>query len=358
MRARLLAAALCCALVACGGRHAPWRPSEGSRYDQLGEDEAIRFDGACRALERGELERASELLSELAQRHPAHVAIGLWLQEASLRALRAEGRGEEEALRELRERWTRAAEERPTPSAYVLAARVAEEPEQALALCARALELDPLCAWAHYARANVLMGQRRWGEAREAIAAALRADPGHLRARRLEAAMLARAGSPSAGREAYETWLEFALEEPTLDRRMVAGAQVDLALLELLDEEPRAARARLEELGRLDEAPEEARRLLALAACDQALGEIEAALESTRKAQDVAPESTLAKVQEAMLLEYWEQRPEEAARAWREVVELSRDEGELSALLERMRAQVHVERAPPAPQDAARPGPP
>lgn len=354
--ARLAAALAAVLALACGGSHASWKPSETSRYDQLSEDEAIRFDGACRALERGELERAHELLVELAQRHPVHVAIGLWLQEAQLERLIGEGRTREEALGALRERWLEQALARPSPRSWVLAARLAPTAQEALVEAGRALELDPLCAWAHYARANVLMGERRWSEAREAIAAALRAEPGHLRARRLEAAMIARAGAPRAGREAYEGWLEHAREEPTLDRRMIAGAEIDLALLELLDEEPRAARERLEELGPLSDDPaEEARRLLALAACHQALDDIDAALDAARKAQDVAPRGTLGLVQEALLLERWRERPAEAAEVWREVVELSREEGELSALLERMRAQVHLERARASEPEAQEP---
>ena len=82
---------------------------------------------------------------------------------------------------------------------HVLAARVEDDAIAAERMLDLALELDPLCSWAHYGRAHALLRQDwkadRWSEAQSSLDEALARDPGHLRARRLQAWMHAQEGA-------------------------------------------------------------------------------------------------------------------------------------------------------------------
>ena len=328
---------------ACRSSLPAWSPTQESSYDALQEQDRIRFGGACRALQRGRIDEAQAVLSELARRFPDNIAIGIWLQEAELAAARRDGLDEADALRILATAYRDQAEAGPTPARLVLAARLESDPDQAARLCALAVEVDPNCAWAHYGLAFQSMRAKDWREARAAIARALEVDPGHLRTRRLEAIMFARGGSLDESIEAHEMWLEYARADPTIALSSVREAELDLALLLVLAGDPKRAERLLAafEPGDVDES----RRYAVLAACQQASNEWRAALAAAQQAETLGPEDSLPIVQQALLYEYWLDDPVEAEAAWRRVLEAAADEESLSALLQRMRARVRVERA-------------
>jgi Tfp pilus assembly protein PilF len=318
-----------------------WTPTSQGRYDALPGEDRARFAGACSALERGEVAAAHEVLSELSRRHPDCIALGAWLQEAEIALAPPAERAA--ATARLAARYRESAADAPSPAALLLAARLESDPARARELCERAIGLDPACAWAHYAEAFLAMRAKSWHAARESIARALDADPGHVRTRRLQAEMLARGGNLDEAIAAYEAWIDHAEEDPTVERHLVREAELDLALLEVLAGEPDRARKRIEELGAAGF--ESGRRLAALAACEQALGEWREALSAARQAEGLGSGDPLPIVQQALLLEYWLEDPAGAVEAWERVLEAAGDEASLAALLQRTRARVRIERA-------------
>jgi len=348
------------ALFACGGGRQHWSPSVSGP----GNEDGIRFRGACSAFERGEVEEARTVLAALAQRHPDDVAVGVWLQEAqialaglSLETSSSETSSQEAAspgassaedvagpdpLEPLRARYRAAAEADPTPARLVLAARLEPDLSTAADLLDRALDREPGCAWAHYGKAFLAMRSKSWHAAREAIARALEADPGHLRTRRLQAVMLARGGAIDQAVAALEAWIEYAGTDPTIERSLLAKTQLDLALLLVVSGEPERGRRVLE--GVHSSGLEAGRRYATLAACEQALSQWRSALEAAERAEELAPGDPLSIVQQALLHEYWLDDPEAASAAWERVLEASGDEASLAALLQRTRARVRVER--------------
>jgi tetratricopeptide (TPR) repeat protein len=225
----------------------------------------------------------------------------------------------------------------------VLAARLEPDAHAAAALCERALAADPACAWAWYGRAFQAMRIKDWREARDSVARALELDPGHLRTRRLEALLLARGGSLDEAIEALEQWLDHARADATMALRSVREAELDLALCYVLADEARRAKRLLEGLEPGD--VDEARRFEVLAACEQALGEWQRALDAARRAEGFAPDDPLALVQQALLFQYWFEEPAAAEAAWERVREVAGEGEDLLSLLQRARAQVRVERA-------------
>ena len=86
------------------------------------------------------------------------------------------------------------------------------------------------------------------------------------------------------------------------------------------------------------------RRLCIIAATEQSLGHSELALAAAREAEAVAPQLVLPKVQQALLHEQWLKDPDAAKAAWGRVLSEARTSGDLSDLIQSMRARVVLER--------------
>lgn len=302
-------------------------------------------------MQAGRMEAARDALGELRARLPDQIVVGVWLQEAEL-ALAPEAEppsspaasdaGENEAYAALRERYRRVALAEPSVANFVLAARLEPDATAAMLLLDRAEELDADCAWIHYGRAYLAARAGDWAQVRVWVARAHEADPGHLPTRWLEAWMLAQGGNVGEAIAALENWLSRARGDLRLDERLVRGAELDLAILSVLSGDADRAQKLLQEL---DEAGGESGRQLSVAAStEQALGDFDAALESAKRAEAVAPGEILPVVQQAMLYDNWLDDPVAAEAAWTRVLAISRASPDLSTLLERMRARVRLER--------------
>lgn len=335
----LLLAAACTTPTA-----APRAGGRGAAADALEPAALALLERALTALDAGSIEDALELLGVLALEHPDHVPAGIWLQEARLAQARAapaegfEGNPHEPLRRAYRER----AEAEPGVLAWILAARVEDDPVAALRLLDRALELDPSSVWAHYGRAHVLARRGDLEESGRAVDAALAREPAHLPARRLSAWLAARAGRSEDAVRELESWLAYSGADLLLAPQRRDQARLDLALLLLHAGRTESARRVLD--GLEDPAADPARRLCAQAVALEARGRFVDALAAARAASEVAPRSVLPMVQEALILERRLGDARQARVAWRRVLELSDDSEDLGILLQRWRAQVHLER--------------
>lgn len=361
---RVSAAVLVCAsalCAACRSSGAEPIPDSTSPYDVLPDAPRAEFDAARREMEAGRLMPAQARLTRLAVEHPDNIEIGVWLQEAEIAAVLgdastrtasvvpsappradAESPAGDPRLDELRRRYARQAEEHPTAARWVLAARLEPDEIAAKVLLDRAQVIDPRCAWVHYARAWLAARASRWPEVTSEIALAKQMDPGHMPTRWLDAWMLARGGSVEAAIPALEVWLDKARGDLAVDARLVHEAELDLALLAVLDGDPKRAREILSGLN--DRDVDARRKWTAIAATDQALGEIRASLEAAQRAEQQAPGEILPVVQQALLYESWLGDPDAAEAAWTRALALARGSSDLGALLERVRARVHAER--------------
>jgi hypothetical protein len=322
-------------------------PRTHTRYDGL-DDLATRELGVAREkIDAGRLEEARVALSALCRSHPDSIVLGMWLQEAEIAALSAGApttldAGAASALDELRERYAERAAEEPSVARLVLAARLEPDEAHAEALLAAAEALDPRCAWIPYARA--FLGARRsaWDDVRRQLEKAEKLDPGHMPTRWLACWMLARGGRVREAIVSLETWVDRAREDVRVDRRLVLEAELDLAVLQLLDGDAGRARSLLDDLesrGVLG-----ARERMVEAATREALGDPQSALDAAKAAEELAPGEILPVVQQALLEELWLNDPAAAETAWTRVLALAKSSGELSGMLERVRARARLER--------------
>lgn len=307
-------------------------------------------------MEAREWERAHALLSLLAKENPENILIGSWLQEVELELMAggtpadpelAELAREEEPAEALRRRYAQRSMDSPSVARFVLAARLETDVFASKHLLERALDLDPDCAWAHYAMAHALLRDKseedRWRQARESLDLALANDAGHLGARRLEAWMLVQEGAIREARFAVEAWLEATENDARVASSERIEVELDLALIEVLDGDASDARKRLAQLE--GSSVGRARRLSILAASDQAMGDLLGALDAARRAEGATDEGVLPLVQQALLYEYYLGDLESAEAKWEEVIERARGTDDLSTLLQGLRAQVMLERA-------------
>ncbi|MBK8178426.1 MAG: hypothetical protein IPK67_05920 [Planctomycetes bacterium] len=289
------------------------------------------------ALNGGDAAGARSILERACERAPGDLGLAVMLQEAELAA------GEEPQA--LRARYGELARQRNDARSWVLAARLEPDGAPAREALDRALSLDPGCAWALYGRAFHEAREGEWTEAQKLLAQALSLDAALLPARRLEAALFARDGKYEQAQEAFEAWLEAAQDDPRVDPALRVATVLDLALVDLESGSPRAARDRL---ASLTDGPADAaslgRRLCVLAAVEQALGHSELALEAAQAAERASPDSPLAKVQQALLHEQWLGDPVAAKEAWQRVLGEARTSGDLTDLIQSMRARVVLER--------------
>lgn len=346
-------------LGACGSTGPRPIPDTRSRYDVFANEDRAQFDAARRDMQAGRHDSARDVLAALQARLPDHLVVGVWLQEAEIAladpAFEAGPAANSEsgapapatiesaaAYEALRQRYRRAAEAEPTVAHLVLAARLESDIPAAMLLLDRAEELDADCAWIHYGRAFLAARDSDWPQVRVWIARASEADPGHLPTRWLEAWMLAQGGNVDEAIAALEVWLARARGDLRLDPRLVRGAELDLAILCVLDGDPQRARKILSELG--DDGLDPARKLAVVACTEQALGDFEQALAAAHRAEALAPGAILPVVQQALLYDTWLEDPAAAEAAWTRVLAISRASPDLSTLLERMRARVRLER--------------
>lgn len=301
-------------------------------YDRVPGEWRAGLTRARTAFERGELATAHDLLEPLARERPNLVPVRVFLQEVELARLTREGtlgaleaRDAEQARALLFERTRTAADAAPAAEEYVLAARLALDPPEALALLAEADTVDPRCVWVAYARAWWYCRARDFKAAREALRRALKADGGHLPSVRLSATLLAGAGDYAESAAALEVWLERTAEDPLYSSSERADALLDLAAVRVLLDDSDEALELLEALdprALRDPLRAEAVRAAALAAADEPA----AALEAVRRAAGLRPDALLPVVQEA-LLHQREQRVAEERAAWLRLLELT-DGGE------------------------------
>lgn len=328
--------------AACATPYPSWKASRDGVYDELSAPAWASFEAARRDVELGRLRLAREGLARLRRDHPRNLPVGIWLQETEF-ALALEG-GEESAsvLEAVRKRYREVADAEESVPNLVLAARVETDQFAALALLERALRLDAESVWAHYGKAHVLARQEEWKGARRSLERALDLDSGHLWSRRLEAWMLARTGRIDDATNALEVWLDRAAEDSRIDAEWLRAAALDLALLYTLGGSPQKTRDLLAEYGASLAAP--GRQASLEAAALEALGEPRAALAAAVRAHEAAPDDGLPLVQQALLYERWLDDPERAQVLWQKVLDLAERKKDLSAMVQRARATVHLER--------------
>lgn len=332
-----------------------WSADWTGAYGRFGDAEREAFSEARAALDEGYRLEALEWFRAVAAQDPDNLEVGAWLQDVEIDLLRdgvdlfPDVASLATTVPEdvLRIEYARRAAEEPTVSAFVLAARVETDVLAAETLIGRALELDPTCAWAHYARSHVLLDDRtrrdRWSRARDSVERALELDAGHLRARRLEAWMAAQQGSRDVAEALLRRWIDAAEGDPRVSREDAVNARLDLALLLLMRGEESRALKVLDDLE--GEPVARARRWMLTAVARQEAGDALDALDAALRAQGAAGDTTLPLVQEALLYELFLERPDLAERRWEEVARTSEDSSSLADLIQGLRARVRLERA-------------
>ena len=322
--------------------------SRPGAYDRTPEHWQPLLVEARDAVEEQDLDRAYEILTELAAEDPRIIPVRIFLQETELalgRAGRMRVESPEQAIPWLSSIYLDAAEANPSAEAYVLAARLQGDARMALQLVDQAERLDPRCVWVPYARAWWSFVDYRFTPAEDAVRAAFKLDPGHLPTMRLQAIVLTAAGETSSAIDVLEVWRKRAEHNPLISPEKRGAALLDLASLEVLAGRPREALRHLEkadprvltDLGRVEGVR---------AAAHEARDEFDLAFEAVRRASLEDPEDPLPIVQAAMI--YARMGDEEAELAtWRELLEhLEASDGPaFQALLFRLQAITRLQRA-------------
>lgn len=344
------------ALAGCGAAPARWRPTWTAPGAQFGEDGRAAFVEARSRLDAGDVAGARDALVALAQADPENLEVGAWLQDVEALLLR-EGvdlfapeftlAADGPADNVLRKVYRARAGDGLTVPAFVLAARAETDVIAGRNLLERALELDPTSAWAHYGMAHLGLLDRarsdRWSGSRASLERALRFDPGHLRARRLEAWMAAQEGDSEAARGLIGRWIEAAQGDPRVSRLAQVEARLDLARLLLLDGKAGRAERLLMDLE--GEPRARAERLMLLTVARQERGDVDGAVEAVVAAQGAARDTVLPLVQEALLRELFLGDPEGAEERWSTVAALTGETSNIADLIQGLRARVRLERA-------------
>jgi tetratricopeptide (TPR) repeat protein len=278
-------------------------------YDQVPLTWHEDLAAARLAFERGDSHTALSLVAPLCIEQPRVLPVRLFLQDIELSLLVSEGRvgslvasSSAEARAVLARYYDGQADARAAAEGYVLAARLAADGEEAMALLAEADTIDPRCVWVHYGRAWWFVFLRRYKEARESLRTALRLDNGHLPSLRLTATIVAGAGESEDAAKVLEVWLERTAKNPLFAGVDRADALLDLAALEVMLDEPKKALKLLEELDpRAVRDPARAEEVRA--AAHEARGELSRALEAVNRASALRPGALLPLVQQAILLQ-------------------------------------------------------
>ncbi len=380
-----LLGALIWPLSGCGsaGLVADWELSgESVRRVPIGLEPTLR--AARAALENGAADSVSLLLDPLLRAQPECVIAAILMQEAQIASLPHSQASHLEAPvldPKARIQFAEMARKRSLvttlPLDLLLAARV--EPDS---LAAKLL-LDNLLiegrtkdkslrAWAHYGLAFYAVQSGDLTGAKSQLRAALKEDPGHLQARRLESRLEAGGTERSDAETLLAHWMELAAEAPEVDSASWYDAAVDLAILRVRRSDGEAALDALDALdytrglesedgegGQPWGGPSKRTKIRAglvkVAALtsegrvDDALAICDATFDDAEAAGLVLP---TAKMQRAMLQELWLGDPSKAAQAWGEALEMisegvqaGKAEGqELDGLMLAIQAQVRLER--------------
>ncbi len=347
----MLGAALALLGSACMSGYDARIPPSQSPYDAVAPAQLAVLAEARAQLLRGEWSRARTALEAACRTDPRSIPLGIWLQEAQLaeQGLSSEAGGpisdplRSARLDELTREWRLVAEAQPSAASYVLAARLERDPATARVLLDRAESLDAACPWVPYARAFLAARERDWGQVSKQLEAALQLEPGHLQSRWLQAWTLARGGDPKEARARLRSWLDRTADDPRIEARLRGDAELDLALLELLGDDPSAATRSLAQLegGSLSD---EARIFCARASAAQARGDLAAALRLSEEASRRDPQALLPLIQQAILQQRYARDLERAYALWSQVDERSGTSRDFSAVLEQLRARVEQER--------------
>ncbi|MCE9592770.1 MAG: tetratricopeptide repeat protein [Planctomycetes bacterium] len=337
---RVRALALCASLLfaACSAPFArPGGTPVVTTYDELDVPTQLAFRAARHSFDAGDVAAARTATAELVLRAPNHIALGILAQEAELAT------GGADARAKLEQRTRAELEAAPTAARCVLAARAASDVALAEAHLERALEFDPRCAWAHYGLAHLAARAGNWSAADGELGRALELDPFLPPARRLQAMLLARDGRRSEAISAFEAWLGDVADDPRVGARERVEAELDLATLYVLDQEPDAARDLLTKL--VLEGDLAVRALCVLAAAEQGDERPVDALNAVRAAEAIDPNAALPWVQDAILRQSWLGDRAGAEEAWRRLLASAETGGDLGRVLLAMRARLALERA-------------
>ena len=358
---RGLAAAALLSLAACGSPGARWSAGWDARYASFDAEARSELAVARGLEEQGRRTDALAVLVEMRDRDPGNIEVSVLVQDLE-EALLMDGVdlfAPDHSLAQvapdvaLRLEYAARAAAEPTVVTEVLRARAETDLRAAATQLERAIDLDPTCAWAHYGLSHVLLGDRsrvdRWSGARKTLARALELDPGHVRARRLEAWMAAQEGSRADAEALLVRWIEEVEGDPRVSAAERVAARLDLALLLLLRGEDRRALRLLQDLEGTRH--DRARRLMLLTVARMEGGDALGALDAALRAQGAGTEGeALPLVQEALVLELFLERPEEAEERWQEVARLGEGAANLADLIQGLRARVRLERAAGAAQ--------
>lgn len=338
--------------AACGSSGVRVIPDTRSVHDQLAPPVLQRLAEARALLAADRSLEALALVQPSADVDPASIVYPHFRQDVELAAARAFAGplpGLDAALpdespeaRVRRKYLARLEQPAPTQVDLVLAARLVEDSATAEQYLERAAAAGPACAWIEYARAFLDVRRAAWTDAQGHVAAALKIDPGHMRARWLECWMLARASKTDEAVTSYETWIERARGDVRVDPALVLEARLDLALLRVLSGDLGKARALLAEVEAAGGT--NARHRMIEASAHEADGDEQSALDAAQLAEKLAPGELLPVVQQALLHELWLGDPVAAEAAWMRVLALCKNSPELISILERVRARVHLER--------------
>ncbi len=350
----MLAVGALLACASCGAAPVRWTAGWASAYARFDDDSRDRFITARALHDAGDRLAAREALLELWTDDPENLEVAAWLQDLEGRLLEdgvdifapdlsLERHAADDVLRRA---YAAHADRSPTVAAYVLAARAETDSLAAETQLGKALELDPTCAWAHYGRAHVLLQDRaradRWSLARAALERALALDAGHLRARRLEAWMLAEEGLSDDAEALLRRWIDRAEDDPRVTRLAFVDARLDLARLLLMRGEHGRAERLLTDLE--GEPISRARRLMLLTVARQEGGDALGALDAALRAQGAERGTVLPLVQEALLQELFLADIEVANARWREIASRADETSSVADLLQGLRARVRIER--------------
>jgi len=295
------------------------------------------LESARERLDAGDWSGAGDRYANLAAMYPEDPWLAVLHQEARYAALDVDSADLEANLRSS---YRKVAEDDTTLLNLLLAARAEDDAYAALNLADRALALDPDFAWGHYARAHALTQLGRTTEARKEVERAVVLDSSLLPAWRLLAWLRSQAGERDAAIATWRAWLGAAAEDPRVSSDVRLEAVCDLGVLLV-----RAKRYE-EAVILLDEATLDSsgRSSSVLAAAAVEIGDVEEALAAVRVARGRDFEELLFVVQEALLLERRSPHSAEAHAAWEDVVERTQGATDLSALLQRTRAEAHLQR--------------
>jgi tetratricopeptide (TPR) repeat protein len=320
-----------------GGQELVRRPLDSALAEIL--------DQAQQSLSEGDVAGASDRYSSLVAAHPDDPWLAVLYQETRYRF--AQGLREDEAellVENLRGSYREKAEASPTAMNLLLAARSETDSYAALYLAERAIALDPGFAWGRYARAYALSRLGKMEAAKSEVEQAIKLDAGLLPAWRLLAWLRSRAGERDAAIVTWSAWLDAVEGDPRISAAARSEAIGDLGILLVRAKRHEEAMLLLDAaLSDEMEVPELiSRSSSVLAAAASEAGALEEALAALRVARASDPEELLFVVQEALLQERLTPHSVAAHTAWNEVIEQTQGATNISALLQRTRAEAHL----------------